>query len=75
MRIDNEGGEVALDQREAYRRLGVGYVTGVKLVMSGELKSIKIGARRLVPVAALNDFIKRKLAEQVDEPDAPARGR
>lgn len=64
MGTEQVGGEVALDQREAYRRLGIGYVTGVKLVMSGELKSFKIGARRLVPVTALDEFVQRKLAEQ-----------
>jgi excisionase family DNA binding protein len=61
--VERSGSEVLLDQREAYRRLGVGYVTGVSLVMSGELRSIKIGARRLVPVTALHEFVNRKLAE------------
>jgi excisionase family DNA binding protein len=61
--------EVLLDQREAYRRLNVGYSTGVSLVMAGQLRSIKIGARRLIPVSALDEFVSRKLSEQVGGQD------
>lgn len=50
-------GEVAADA------IGVSRATVWKLMTSGELRSIKIGARRLVPIEAIDEFIARKLAE------------
>ena len=34
-----------------------------QLILSGELKSIKVGRRRLIPMSAIDDFIASKLAE------------
>lgn len=39
-------------------RLGVGRSTVFALMASGELRSVKIGSRRLVPEAALREFIE-----------------
>lgn len=40
-------------------RLGVGRSTAFALIASGELRSVKIGRRRLVSEAALVDFIAK----------------
>jgi excisionase family DNA binding protein len=40
------------------QRLNVGRSTVFALVASGELRSVKIGRRRLVPEAALVEFIE-----------------
>jgi excisionase family DNA binding protein len=40
-------------------RLSVGRSTVFHLIGSGELRSVKIGARRLVPESALVEFINR----------------
>jgi excisionase family DNA binding protein len=55
---------VAVNVREAADRLGLGYVKTYELISSGELRSIRVGSRRLVPVMALNEFVEKKLAEQ-----------
>lgn len=38
--------------------IGVSRTTCYGLVMSGALRSLKIGARRLVPVSAIDEFIE-----------------
>jgi excisionase family DNA binding protein len=48
--------------REAAEMLGVSIRTAAKLVDSGELRSLKIGRRRLVPVAAVHELIAERLA-------------
>lgn len=40
-----------------------------QLLMSGELRSITIGRRRLVPESELDAFVARKLAESQAEAD------
>lgn len=44
---------------KAMRALGVGRNTVYKLIASGELESIQLGTRRLIPVAALDALIER----------------
>jgi len=48
----------------AQERLGVGRSKVFALIRSGELRSVQIGARRLIPEQAIVDFIN-KLDEQV----------
>jgi excisionase family DNA binding protein len=48
-------------------RLGVGRSTVYGLMGSGELRSVKVGKRRLVPEAALIDFIAKLDAGAADE--------
>lgn len=40
-------------------RLGVGRSTVFELIASGELRSVKVGRRRLVSEAALTEFIQK----------------
>jgi excisionase family DNA binding protein len=55
---------VTVDVREAAARLGLGYVKTYELITSGELRTIRVGKRRLVPVAALAEWVAAKVAEQ-----------
>ncbi|WP_090363916.1 helix-turn-helix transcriptional regulator [Mycolicibacterium fluoranthenivorans] len=48
---------------EVKERLGVGRSAVFNLVLSGELRSFKIGNRRLVAEAALVEYINRRDAE------------
>jgi excisionase family DNA binding protein len=49
---------------EAARLLGVGRSLAYDLIRSGRLRSIKIGSRRLVPVAAVDEAIAALLNEE-----------
>ena len=54
------GGEVLISVEEAARRLDISRSTLYLLIQRGELQSIKIGASRRVPVAALDEFVARQ---------------
>ena len=60
-RMENHlGGEVLISVEEAARRLNISRSTLYLLIQRGELQSIKIGASRRVPVAALDEFVARQ---------------
>lgn len=44
---------------EAAELLGVGRTTVYGLIGSGELRSVRIGRRHLVPADALDDFVEK----------------
>lgn len=46
---------------EAAERLGVSRRTLASLVHGGEIRSIKVKRRRLIPVEALEQYVERKL--------------
>ena len=48
---------IAVDIREAGRRLSLSPRTVAKLVSRRQLPSLKVGRRRIIPVAALEAFI------------------
>lgn len=48
-----------LNMRQVRERLNVSRSTAFELVLSGELRSCKIGARRLVSESALADYIEQ----------------
>ncbi|GAB4087026.1 hypothetical protein GCM10028784_36560 [Myceligenerans cantabricum] len=43
---------------EAAQALRISRCTAYELIRSGELRSVKIGARRLIPVAAVTEYIE-----------------
>ena len=48
--------EVMVSVPDAATRLGLGTTTLKELIAAGEIQSVKVGARRLVPVRALEAF-------------------
>lgn len=52
---------------EAALRLGLGRSFTYKLVMEGQIRSIKLGRARRVPVTALEEFVAARLREEADE--------
>ncbi len=57
---------LAVNVREAARRLGVSPRTIATLIARGELVSRKIGRRRVIPVEALEKFLRRDHLTQHD---------
>jgi excisionase family DNA binding protein len=49
---------------EAARLLGIGRSLAYDLIRTGRLRSIKIGSRRLVPLAAIDEAISALLEEE-----------
>jgi excisionase family DNA binding protein len=47
------------DVRTARRRLGVGLTKFYELIASGEIRTVKIGSRRLMSADAIADYIAR----------------
>ncbi len=54
---------------EAGSALGVGRSTLYELIASGQLRTVKIGRRRLVPVSAVHELVER-LEQQSKQPAA-----
>ncbi len=46
-----------LGMKDVQERLSIGRSTAFALVASGQLRSVRIGRRRLVPVAALDEYV------------------
>lgn len=55
--------KLAVPVPEACTRLGIGRTLFYELVNAGEIRTFKVGARTLVPVADLEAFVERKLQE------------
>ncbi|PFG75309.1 helix-turn-helix domain-containing protein [Tepidiforma thermophila] len=53
------GPKLAYSIAEAAQALGIGRTLAIKLVRSGQLRSIKVGRRRLVPAAALEELLQQ----------------
>jgi excisionase family DNA binding protein len=56
-----------VNPRAAARILGIGrdYLYG--LLRSGELRSIRVGRKRLIPRFELEDFVRRQLAAEASK--------
>lgn len=50
---------IAVSPDEAARLCGVGRTTLYAAISSGELKSLKIGSRRLITIEAIREWLKR----------------
>lgn len=51
-----------LDIETAAKELGISRSLVYKLMNSGQLRSIKVGVRRMIPATAVDDFIAERLA-------------
>ncbi len=54
-----------LNVNEAASALGLGRSLMYMLIATGELASIKIGRSRRIPVGAIDEFIARRLEQEV----------
>jgi excisionase family DNA binding protein len=62
--MENSKDAVLVSLPDAARRLGLGLSSVKALVQRDDgLRSIRIGKRRLVPVAAIEEFVARRLAD------------
>ena len=64
---------LALDIDEAAKRLSLSPRTVATLIAKGELGSLKVGRRRIIPLGALEEFLRRDHTTQSDttkEPEA-----
>lgn len=57
-----DGTPLLLSPAAAARKLSVGRSAIFDLMRSGELASFKMGRSRRIPVAALEDYIQKRLA-------------
>ncbi len=64
MTTNRQAGFMALSVEEAAEALGLGRTKIFELVSGGQLRSIKVGRRRLVPVSALEQFVSQRLIEE-----------
>ena len=58
---------------EAAEALGVSRARMYELLASGEIPSVKVGNVKRVPVASLNAWLERRLAESGDDARGPER--
>ncbi len=58
---------------EVGETLGIGRTLAYRLVLRGELPSIKIGRSRRVPAAAVEAYVARLIEEQNQQPAPSAR--
>ena len=54
---------VLLNVEEAAQALGIGRSKTYELVLLGQLKSLKIGRSRKIPVEAIREFVRDRLGE------------
>jgi excisionase family DNA binding protein len=52
-----DGRKLAYSVEEACQTPGIGRALAYELIMNGRLHSIKVGARRLIPASALQEFL------------------
>lgn len=57
----------ALSMKEAAEALGIGLSKLEQLVADGEIKSLKIGRRRLIRPLALEDWVREREAATMEE--------
>lgn len=63
--------ERLLDEAEGRHMLGnLGRTKYFELIKAKELRSVKVGRRRMVPVSEVQRYIERHMADQPDAPDA-----
>ena len=58
-----KGEQLAVSVDRAAEIISLGRNATYLLIMSGEIPSYKCGARRIVPLAGLRDYVERRTAE------------
>ena len=62
------GGRLALHVIEVARVLGLGVTKTRELVTAGEIRSVRVGRRILIPVSALEQFLEEQQHHLEEEP-------
>ena len=52
------GEQLAFSPDDAARRLGLGHTTIYRLIREGQIRSVKVGRRRLLPLAEIHKFLE-----------------
>lgn len=60
-------GEILLTVNEAAARLAIGRTTLYELIATRELRTVKIGRARRIPESAVDEWITRRLRDQMGE--------
>jgi excisionase family DNA binding protein len=60
--------KLAYSVDEACSATSLGRTAVFDLLRRGEIASVKVGRRRLIPVASLDAYLGRLVAEQIDQP-------
>lgn len=68
------GGRLTYSVDEAAELLGIGRTLMYKLLTAGEVDSLKIGKRRMVPRDAIDGYIKRSRGRQFPSPGQQSAG-
>jgi len=68
-----DGNVIAVNIPEAARRLSISPRTVASLIAEKILPSRKIGRRRVVPVRALNEFLRQDYSTRQDSDRGPGR--
>ena len=65
--------QVLMTVEEAARRLRIGRSTAYALIQTGQIESIKIGASRRVPAAALSTFVDQLRGHEIESDSGESR--
>ncbi len=66
MEVDNLDRKL-VSVEEAARTLSIGRSLLFEMLSAGTIRSVKVGRRRLVPVSALEEYVKRLTEDQSEE--------
>jgi excisionase family DNA binding protein len=58
---EEKGSQLAVSDREAARRIGIGKTKLRELLKSGRIESARIGGRRVVIVASIERFLRESI--------------
>lgn len=76
MRSSTDAGAVTrrlLTPEQAAEALGIGRSLLYELLRSGQLQSVRIGACRRIPVAAIDEFVEELRSSESEPAGAPLR--
>lgn len=65
--MENKIEKLVVKPSEAFEMMSISRSKGYAMLASGEIRSIRIGRHIRVPVAALQEYIDRRLAEQTSD--------
>ena len=63
----SEGSPLLVSVESGAAALGIGRTQMFRLLRAGEVESLKIGARRLIPTASLAEYVARLRGHQTPE--------